>query len=312
MCTRIFDNRFDGVRVVGRTLDWEVDDEARLWHFPVGLARHGGCENPARWSVRYRNFAISMWGAGSTEGMNEAGLSTHLLYLAASDYGKRDERPGVTLFLWAQYVLDRCATVAEALSHLEDVQLVQEPVRGQVLGGHLSIEDVTGDSAIIEMVGGVPVVHHGREHRVMANDPTYDEQIASLRRYRPFGGDQEIPGDIISDQRFARATYFLEHLTEPATPREAVAGVLSVTRNASVPFGAPYDDFVVYPTWWASVMDLVSRSYYFQSTLAPNVVWALLDQVDEEKRGDVLSLDPSDPTLSGDITSCLEPASAPY
>jgi choloylglycine hydrolase len=312
MCTRIFENRFEAVRVVGRTLDWEVSDEALLWHFPRGLVRDGGCDAAATWEIEHRNLAISMWGTGSTEGLNEAGLSAHLLYLGSSDYGKRDDRPGVSWCLWAQYVLDRFGSVAEALDHLDDAQIVQRAVRGQTLGGHLSLEDSSGDSAIIEILDGSPIVHHGREFQVMANDPSYEEQLASLKRFRAFGGTEGLPGDIISDQRFARATFFLQHLTEPRNEREAVAGVLSVTRNASVPFGAPYDDFVVYPTWWASVMDLVRGSYYFQSTLAPNVVWALIDGVAPELRSEVLSIDPSDPSLSGDITPLLREAERPY
>ena len=312
MCTRVFDNRFDHVRVVGRTFDWEVSDEPRLWHFPRGLVRNGGCDNGATWEVIHRNLAMSIWNAGTTEGLNEAGLSTHLLYLSASDYGVRDDRPGVSLTLWAQYVLDRFASVAEALEHLDEVQVVQLPVRGQVFGGHLSIEDSSGDSAILEILDGKVVVHHGRQFRVMTNDPPFDEQLASLALYEPFGGTEEIPGNVISTQRFARATYFLEHLTEPNGEREAVAGVLGVTRNSSVPFGAPYEKLGAYPTWWASVMDLASRTYYFQSTLAPNVVWATL-----ERRGSVgdelvYSIDPSEPTLSGDITDRFEAAEAPF
>ena len=303
MCTRIFNNRFNHFRVVGRTFDWEVSDEGKLWYYPTGLVRSGQCENEATWSVRFRNLAMSMWGLGSTDGINEAGLAAHLLYLAASDFGARDERPGISMALWAQYVLDRFGTVAEVIDHLDDIQIVQIPLRGQTIGAHLALEDQSGDSAIIEFIDGAPRIHHGREHRVMANDPAYDEQLASLTRYAAFGGTEEIPGNIYSPQRFARATYFLDFLTQPTTDLEAVAGVMSIARNTSVPFGAPYDDFGVYPTWWASVCDLTTRTYYFQSTLAPNVVWASLE--DEALLGcpDALCIDPSEPTLTGGVAS---------
>lgn len=312
MCTRIFNNRFDPYRVVSRTLDWEVSDEAKLWSFPRGLARRGLCDNEATWEVRYRNLAISMWDVGSTEGVNEAGLAAHLLYLAASDYGPRDDRPGVSMVLWAQYILDRFGSVAEALEHVDDVQIVQLPVRGQTIGAHLALEDASGDSAIVEFIDGRAQIHHGPQYRIMANDPTLDKQLSSLRRYKGFGGTEEIPGNIFSPQRFARAAYFLDYLPEPANDREAVAGVMGIARNTSVPFGAPDDAFGVYPTWWASVTDLVDRTYYFQSTLAPNVVWARLDDPALATSNEVLRIDPTDPALSGDISTCLIAAVPPY
>ena len=45
---------------------------------------------------------------------------------------------------------------------------------------HLAMEDASGDSAIVEYIGGKPVVHHGRQYTSMTNDPTYDEQLALL------------------------------------------------------------------------------------------------------------------------------------
>ena len=312
MCTRIFDNRFAGARTVGRTLDWEVSDEARLWLVPPGLEREGHCDHPVTWSVRHRNLAMTMWNAGTTEGVNDAGLAAHLLYFATSDFGPRDDRPGLSMVLWAQYLIDTCATVTEALATLDAVQIVQIPIRDQLLGAHLALEDASGDAAIVEFIGGAPVVHHGPEFRVMANDPSFDDQVASLARYAPWGGTEELPGNIVSPQRFARATYYLEHLTEPTNAREAVAGVMSIGRNVSVPFGAPYDDFSVYPTWWASVIDVTSRTYYFQSTLAPNVVWASLSEGPLADTTDVLSCDPTDPALVGDIGAQFAPTPPPY
>jgi len=310
MCTRIFWNDNPAAKVTGRTLDWVVDDEARLWHFPAGMRRTGRCDGGAEWEVLHRNVAMSFWNEGTTEGVNDAGLAAHLLYFAASEYERRDRRPGVAHLLWAQYVLDRFATVSDALAGLAAVQVVPVEVRGQMLGAHLAIEDVSGDSAIIEFIEGWPIVHHSTAYRVMANDPSFQEQLVGLRRYRPFGGDEVLPGDISSEHRFARANYFLDHLSTPTDTRQAVAGVLGVARNVSVPFGAPYDDFSVYPTWWASVTDLTGRGLYYQSTLAPNVVWTYLDGFAPD--AGVLVIDPSDPDLSGDISARFAPADAPY
>lgn len=312
MCTRIFWNTPQIAKVVGRTCDWETSDEPLLWHFPRGLERNGLVDNAATWTTKYRSLATTFWGAGSSEGINEAGLSAHLLYLASSDFGARDGRPGCGFNLWAQYALDNFATVAEAIAGLEEIQIVQVQVRGRDIGVHLALEDPSGDSAIVEILDGQAVIHHGVETRVMANDPPYNEQLENLSRYKPFGGNETLPGDIISDQRFVRATYYLSHLPEPADELQAVAGVLGIARNVSVPFGAPYDDFVVYPTWWASVTDVTNRGYYFQSTLAPNVIWAEIDSPSLVDSNEVLSLDPTNVELVGDVSSKYQPSNAPF
>jgi choloylglycine hydrolase len=180
------------------------------------------------------------------------------------------------------------------------------------LAAHLALEDASGDSAVVEYVDGATVVHHGSEFAVMANDPTYDEQLAGLSTFRPWGGDAELPGDIVSADRFARATYFLEHLPTPRDEREAVAGVLGVARNVAVPFGAPYDDFSVYPTWWVSVVDPTNATYYFSSTLAPNVVWADLRNGPLAATTTTLAVDPRDAELVGDLGASFAPATPPY
>src|SRR5690606_5182496 len=102
-------------------------------------------------------------------------------------------------------------------------------------------EDSSGDSAIVEYIGGQPVVHHGREYQLLTNDPSYDEQLKNLARYDFTNSTRQtpLPGNVDPVQRFIRAAYFLQKLPEPKTEREAMAGILAIARNASVPFGAP-------------------------------------------------------------------------
>lgn len=295
--------------VCARTLDWETSDEPRLWVLPRGTARSGVAgEGSVEWASRCGSLTMQGWGSVTTEGINEAGLSARVLYLEAAAWEAPDARPGLANLLWAQYAVDNFATVAEALAGLADVRVVSMPMRGAHLGAHLLIEDPSGDSALIEMIDGVATVHHGREFDVVANDPPYDEQVAGLARYRPWGGDLGIPGDIVSEERFVRATYYLSHLPQPADDAEAVAGVIGVARNCQVPYGAPDNRFDTYPTWWTSVTDLTERAYYFQSTRAPNVVWIELGQLDFSAGAPVRALDPRDPELSGPIAGALKPA----
>jgi choloylglycine hydrolase len=309
VCTRVFWNKNGVAMVVGRTLDWETSDEPRLWVIPRGTARSGiAGEGSAEWTSRYGSLTMQSWGQVTAEGINEAGFSARVLYLEAASWEPVDQRPVVANLVWAQYAVDSFATVAEALAGLAGIRVASMPMHGAHLGAHLLLEDASGDSALVEMLDGVPIVHHGAEFDVATNDPPYDEQVAGLSRYRPWGGELGIPGDIVSEERFVRATYFLSHLPRPADDAEAVAGVFGVARNCQVPYGAPDDRFDTYPTWWTSVTDLTERVYYFQSTRAPNVVWVEIDGLDFAAGAPVLALDPRDPELTGSIVGALAPA----
>ena len=146
--------------------------------------------------------------------------------------------PAVSNLQWAQYVLDNYATVAEALDGLKIVQIVSNKAAGREWPLHLAIEDATGDSAVLEYVGGKLVIHHGKQVTVMTNEPTLDEQLANLKRYKLFGGNLPMPGDVDPASRFVRATSYLKTLPKPANTYEAVSQLAGVARNVAVPFGA--------------------------------------------------------------------------
>jgi penicillin V acylase-like amidase (Ntn superfamily) len=305
MCTRIFWSDNDVAKVVSRTMDWQVSDEPRLWTLPAGMHRSGGVPDGLSWQSQYGSVGLSMWDAGTSDGVNDQGLGAHLLYLEAADFGAPDARPAIANTHWAQWVLDNFATVADAVDAMSSVRITSNPLRGQRLNCHLAIDDVTGDSAIIEAIDGKLVVHHGQEFGVMANDPLFDDQLANLHRYRPFGGDLPLPGDILSTDRFVRATYFLAHLPPPRNVDEAVAGVIHIGSNVAVPPGAPYDDFSVYPTWWMSAIDLTNRTYYFWSRLSPALTWLSLDVIDLSAGAPIRALQMEKSDLAGDIAPDL-------
>jgi len=313
VCTRIFWNDNPIANTVARCMDWAVSDEPELWYVPAGQQRSGDAgEGSHAWVSRHANVVVSMWGIGTVDGLNDAGLAAHALYLDPTDvsFPAADERPAVAHTMWVQYLLDNFTTVADAVAAAEDIRIVAPPLRGETFGVHIALEDSTGDSAIIEPIDGRLVVHHGREFTVMANSPTLDRQLENLARYRPFGGELPPPGDITSQDRFVRASYFLHYLPEPTGIDEAVAGVVQLIANVSVPYGAPYADGGVYPTWWRSAADLTNRTYYFGSTRSPGIFW--IDLPTLAGTPGVLRLDPRDTSLVGDETSRLEPAALRY
>ena len=182
--------------------------------------------------------------ARSADGMNEKGLCGGLLWLSESDYGKYDpDRPSLGLALWLQYYLDNFATVKEAVEFTEKSQLrlVTGSFDGRKCGLHLSLTDPTGDTVVIEYIAGKPKIYHGKRYVVMTNSPPYDEQLKLLREFKGFGGEKPLPGTTEAADRFVRGAYYLKNLPDPNTNRECIAGILSVIRNISAPFGEAID-----------------------------------------------------------------------
>ena len=308
LCSRILWNNNDTTVVVARTFDWGTQYRESLWALPRGIQRSGGAaDNPARWTSRYGSLVVVENEKGIADGVNEAGLAAHLLYMEETSYPPPDLAvPGVVSTLWLQYYLDNFATVQELVSHLHDIRVEFIPFGGfNTLPLHLAFEDVSGDSAVVEFVDGSLLLHHGPQYTVMTNEPPLDEQLANLQRYQDFGGTIEgLPGGIASQDRFVRASYYLQHLPQPDGAPKAVAYVMGIAANVSAPFGAPYVSGVgdTYPTWWRTATDLTNRVYYFSSTLAPNVIWVELAKLDLSPGAAVRRLDALNPVLAGEVS----------
>jgi len=324
-CTRILWNDNKLSVFVSRTMDWPESTEPKLVVFPRGTKRDGGLigrgpakafeGNPAKWVAKYGSLVTTVYGLGAVDGLNEKGVGIHLLYLNATDFGPRDPvKPGVHAGLWGQYVLDNAASVDEALKLLENVQIVMAEARGHKANVHLAMEDESGDSAIVEYIDGKPVIHHGRQYTIMTNDPKYDEQLALLKQqdFTKPSSTMPLPGNVNPQDRFQRATYYAAMLPEPRTDREAVAGVLAIARNVSVPFGAPYKGFGIYNTEYRTAMDLGKRWYFFELTTAPSLIWADLTKFDLSPGAPVVMIDPDDISLAGNVNTKFQKAKAPF
>lgn len=285
-CSRAVYFGRDNQVVTGRTMDWKEDLQSNLWIFPRGMKRDGGLgEGSFEWTSKYGSVVASIYEGGTADGMNEKGLVANLLYLAESEYpAADDDRPTMVIAAWTQYVLDRFATVSEAVEELKREKFRVVPVtapNGAEGTVHLALSDSTGDSAIFEYIDGELVVHHGRQYQVMTNSPTYDQQLALNRYWEEIGGTVMLPGTNRAADRFARASFYINAAKQSADPHEAVAAVFSVMRNVSVPRGISTPDQPnISSTLWRSVSDQKNRVYYFEDTARPNLIWVKLDELD--------------------------------
>jgi penicillin V acylase-like amidase (Ntn superfamily) len=315
-CTRAVYFGKEGQTVTGRTMDWFSEMQTNLWMYPRGLARTSNTKNPFNWTSKYGSVVSSIYESAAADGMNEKGLVANMLYLVESDYppaSPDDKRPTLAISGWAQYVLDSYATVAEAVEALrkEEFRVVAvEAPTGEKGLVHLSISDASGDSAIFQYLNGKLTIHHGREYQVMTNSPPYDEQIALDAYWKQLGGTTMLPGTNRASDRFVRASFYINAARQTADPREAVASVLSVMRNASVPRGitTPTQPNIS-NTIWLTVSDQKNKVYYFQSTASPGLVWVKLNELDfkEGTGARKVQLD-GNPDTAGDQTKNFKPA----
>src|SRR5690606_30747424 len=90
---------------------------------------------------------------------------------------------------------------------------------------HLSMSDASGDSAIIEYIGGKQVIHHSRDYQVMTNSPIFEEQLALNVYWQQIGGTVMLPGTNRAADRFARAAFYVNAIPKDDDPNRALASV---------------------------------------------------------------------------------------
>jgi len=271
--------------VVGRNVDWIEDPKTDLWAMPRGVKRTSTVTGKkVEWTSKYASIVGVAYESMVNTGMNEKGLAANCLWLATGDHGARDnEVPGLSESEWPQFYLDTFATVAEAVAYTEANPM---QVRGAKLGPftsmqHLTLQDATGDSAVIEYIKGELRIFHDKRFKIVTNEPAYDEQIANLKQYSGFGGEKALPGTTEAADRFVRGAYYLTRLPKPKTDRETVAGMLSVMRSMAQPMGTPDPARPnISMTVCTAVFDLTRRAVYYQSVTSPYPVWIWLDRID--------------------------------
>ncbi|HSI41468.1 MAG TPA: linear amide C-N hydrolase [Xanthobacteraceae bacterium] len=307
-CTRTLYVGADNTVITGRNMDWAEDMGSDLWVFPAGIARDGVAgPRSISWTSKYGSVIVSGYNVGTADGINEKGLVANVLYLAESEYDTADKTgPYLSIALWAQYVLDNFATVAEAVTALEAKPfVVLAPVlpNGKPASLHLSISDADGDSAIFEYIGGKLVVHHGKQYVVMTNSPSYDQQLSLNAYWKAIGGLTFLPGTNNAADRFARASFllgaipraidknYIAGVPQKSFAYQAVASVLSVQRAVSVPLGITTPEQPnISSTIWRTAADQKNLVYYFDSATRPNTFWVDLAKLDLKRGAPVRTL----------------------
>lgn len=285
-CTRVV-YLGDNDVMTARSMDWKQDVGTDLWILPSNVKRSGlAGPKSIQWTSKYGSVVATGYDVATTDGVNEKGLAANLLWLVESDYpdSKTNKKPPLSISLWAQYVLDNYATVSEAVKALEKEPfiVVTDMVPGdkRLTTLHLSISDASGDSAIIEYIGGKQVIHHNRKYQVMTNSPTFDQQLALNSYWKQIGGTVMLPGTNRASDRFARASFYIDAIPKNANHEHSLASVFGVIRNVSVPFGLnTAEEPNISSTRWRTVVDHKKGLYFFESAVSPNTFWVDLKDI---------------------------------
>ncbi len=320
-CTRVVYKGPNNTVLTGRSMDFSIEIPANLWAFPRGMERNGEVGTSSiRWTSRHGSVIASSWDIATSDGINEKGLVANLLWLAGTEYPsfeKDGSQPGLSVSLWAQYALDNFANVGEAVEALgrEEFVVVTDFIPGtdKLTTVHLSLSDASGDSAIIEYVGGRMVIHHDPAHIVMTNEPVYEEQLAILRYWKEIPGKTFLPGTNRASDRFVRAHHYINAIPQTDDPRIAAAGVFSVVRNVSVPYGITTEGFPnLSSTRWRVVADQGNLVYYFENVLTPNVFWIDLRRINFAEGSPALRLKANEGEVYAGEVSAAMVAKTPF
>lgn len=315
MCTRVFNN-FKNEKnehefpTTARNMDWATQMPTTIFAFRVTpdeeMIKCGTAiqdEHSLLWEAQYSSI-VTMVGTeapfGASDGINSAGLVTNLLYDSNASYERKDGSSckNLDVLRWVQFVLDTCCSVDEvvkAFSSNSEIQI--QLIGGKVPGTdkaaslHLSVSDRFGDSAIIEVHEGNYIIYHNEEFRVMTNEPSYAKQI-ELNQYWRWQWNKQgnnfpsntLPGGPFPSDRFARASFYLNHLTKSKDTADSLTQSKSVVMNASVPVN--FDYYVngfpnIAQTLWTTVASNKNLTYYFCNARCMGNIYMDLNKINE-------------------------------
>lgn len=279
--------REGGHVVFGRNYDFEIGD-GHVMVNKRGVSKRSvlpAGDRPAAWTSRHGSVTFNQYGRDfPTGGVNEKGLVVELMWLDETRYPAADGRPAVGVLEWIQHQLDRHATVAEVLAHVEEIR-----ISGRV-PLHYLVSDPTGASAAIEFLDGRLVARHGDALPVaVLTNHTYEASLDRLGRHEGFGGDQATPRGRSSLDRFVRAATLAR---QPSTGETTVARAFRILKEV-----ANGDR-----TRWSIVYDLTDRVVRFRTSRSPRVRSLSLDAFDYGCDRPVMILD-IEAELEGDVSA---------
>ena len=304
-CTEIRVPAEDSSVIIGRSMEFQVDLKSNVVIEPKGHSHTAilpeKCvqpDLPMRWQNKHSIAYLDAFDLPvGCDGQNEAGLSVGALYFPGfAKYQNVSEQKcysSISQLEFAMWILGNFATVQELREALEkdSFPLVwDQPLMGDPMDHHYSVQDKTGDGIVIEYTDQGRKVYDNTIG-VVTNSPPYDFQMLNIRNYIQISkyahdplvlGKEQfnatgqgngllgIPGDLTPPSRLVRAAAMV-HFADPVqTAEEAVNLAFHTLNTVDIPIGvargvvASRDDKSDY-TQWAVAKDLTNNVMYFRS-----------------------------------------------
>ncbi len=294
-CTAVNLVAADKTVIAGRTMEWAFDMQWTLKSLPKGteltLTAPPALGLPAnKVTTKYALAGISaevITGGAILEGQNQAGLGMSGNFLPGfTEYQAvtKADTSYVSVLGFGAWALGMHASVAEIRAALPNIKvwadssLPSGPTPPTI---HLVFTDRSGDSAVVEYVGGQLRIHDNAA-AVLTNAPTYDWHLLNLRNYLNVGpqtllsrrigavnvtalgqggGAMGLPGDFSPPSRFVRAAFMQHYTTPPKTGAEAAAAMIHILNTVDLPIGVAESDagggnIISDYTQWVAIKDL--------------------------------------------------------
>lgn len=164
-CAAFAANSPDGDHLFGRNFDYDSTDTVLVYSHPkgayasIGVADMAfvevGDEQPiSADSIIGRTLMIVLPYA-VMDGVNEKGLGVGILELMTDEIHQDKGNPDILIFSALRALLDKCATVDEAIEFLDDYDVNSDLGRSY----HLFVTDRSGEYAVIEWLDGEMIVN---------------------------------------------------------------------------------------------------------------------------------------------------------
>lgn len=296
-CTAVDIVAADRTVIAGRTMEWALEMDWALKSVPKGteltLTAPPAVDLPEqKVTTTHAYVGVSadiIPGGAILEGQNDAGLGMSGNFLPGfTEYQTvtRDDTAYVSILGFGGWVLGLHATVADLREALPGIKVWTDP---SLPSGptpptlHMVFTDRTGDSMVVEYVGGELRMYDNVAH-VLTNAPTYDWHLLNARNYLNLttegaserrigevdvtalgqgGGLLGLPADYTPPSRFIRAAVMRHAITPPETGPEAVQAIAHILNTVDIPLGVVLaregDQVVSDHTQWVAIKDLTNN-----------------------------------------------------
>jgi len=235
------------------------------------------------WVSTYGSVTFNPLGCEFPDGgINETGLYIQEMTLAGTRFPEDSTRPTLFMMQWMQYQLDNHTSVAQVVDNLSEICL-------DGWAWHFFVGDRSGDYAAIEFIDGQPRIYRGDSMPipVLCNTP-YPQEMATLKTYEGFGGDQTINIQSKNATRFAHAAAMIHDFKEESDAVDYGFAILEGLNRGG--------------TQWSYIIDVPDATIYFRTSVAGSIKFFHIRQLDFSCDTPPRILDINTRVLADDVT----------